>query len=85
MYTYALDGRTLYGNHVYCEATAVKLSVLPVCSIFGYDGSAAEDVLYVNWLNMVRAGLVGLEYFTPGSNKWRQVMAVMVMLSEGSE
>ena len=52
---------------------AAKLAALPVCSIFGYDGHAAEEILYVNWLNMVRAGLMGLEYFTPENRKWRQV------------
>ena len=42
------------------------------CSIFGHEGSAAGDIIYVNWLNMVRAGLVGLEYYTPQTKKWRQ-------------
>ena len=42
-------------------------------SIFGYQDDAADDIIYINWLNMVRAGLVGLEFYTPENNKWRQV------------
>jgi dipeptidyl-peptidase-3 len=49
-----------------------SLCFLSPGSIFGFSGEDADDVLYVNWLSMVRAGLVGLEYFTPESNKWRQ-------------
>lgn len=45
----------------------------PPNSIFGYEGSAADDIVYINWLNMVRAGLVALEYYTPESKKWGQV------------
>lgn len=43
------------------------------CSIFGHEGEAAEEVVYVNWLTMVRAGLLGLEFYTPESKSWRQV------------
>ena len=43
------------------------------CSIFGYHDDDADDIIYINWLNMVRAGLLGLEYYTPEANKWRQV------------
>lgn len=47
-----------------------------VCSsIFGHDGQDAEDVVYVNWLSMVRAGLLGLEFYTPESKSWRQVLS----------
>lgn len=42
-------------------------------SIFGHEGEAAEEVVYVNWLTMVRAGLLGLEFYTPESKSWRQV------------
>ncbi|KAL0162559.1 hypothetical protein M9458_041955, partial [Cirrhinus mrigala] len=40
--------------------------------IFGHEGEDAEEVVYVNWLNMVRAGLLGLEFYTPESKSWRQ-------------
>ena len=43
------------------------------CSIFGYEGSAAEDIVYVKWLNMVRAGLLqALQFYSPETKKWRQ-------------
>jgi dipeptidyl-peptidase-3 len=53
-------------------------------SVFGYEGqevkklmviignAQAEDIFYVNWLIMVRAGLRALEFFTPSGNKWGQ-------------
>lgn len=41
--------------------------------IFGFEGDNAEDVIYVNWLNMVRAGLLALEFYTPEASNWRQV------------
>lgn len=48
-----------------------------VLEVFGVehkdDGSGAiSDVTYVNWLLMVRAGLTGLEFFTPSTKQWRQ-------------
>ena len=45
-------------------------------SIFGHEDSAADDIIFVNWLNMVRAGLVGLEYYSPQTKKWGQVCAL---------
>lgn len=41
--------------------------------IFGHDGEGAENIKYVNWLLMVRGGLLGLEFFTPETNSWKQV------------
>mmetsp|Transcript_25207 Transcript_25207/g.30994 ORF Transcript_25207/g.30994 Transcript_25207/m.30994 type:complete len:791 (-) Transcript_25207:719-3091(-) len=31
-----------------------------------------HDVSYINWLLMVRAGLVGLEFYSPETGEWRQ-------------
>lgn len=53
------------------------LSVCVRCSIFGNEGQDAEDVIYVNWLSMVRAGLLGLEFYTPESKSWRQVECLL--------
>uniref|UniRef100_A0A673UBQ9 Dipeptidyl peptidase 3 n=1 Tax=Suricata suricatta TaxID=37032 RepID=A0A673UBQ9_SURSU len=44
----------------------------PSPRIFGFEGADAEDVIYVNWLNMVRAGLLALEFYTPETSSWRQ-------------
>jgi len=39
--------------------------------IFGY-GEDGDDIIYVNWLNMVRAGLCALEFYSPETRAWRQ-------------
>ena len=31
-----------------------------------------HDITYINWLIMVRAGLLALEFYTPETRKWRQ-------------
>lgn len=58
----------------------VKLTVIPCvvhivvcCRIFDHEDTDADNIVYINWLNMVRAGLLGLEFFTPENKKWRQV------------
>lgn len=45
-------------------------------SIFGYEGKDADDIIFINWLHMVRAGLIGLEFYTPETQKWRQVSSI---------
>lgn len=47
------------------------------CSIFGHEAQDADDVVYINWLSMVRAGLLGLEFYTPESKSWRQVILLL--------
>nr|XP_054759665.1 dipeptidyl peptidase 3-like [Lytechinus pictus] len=55
------------------ECVGIYLSLSrEALKIFGHEGSAAEDILYVNWLNMVRAGILGLEFYTPETKTWRQ-------------
>ncbi|XP_066502754.1 dipeptidyl peptidase 3 [Hoplias malabaricus] len=66
---------TIASSYEECRAECVGLYLClnkQVLSIFGHEGEEAEDVVYVNWLNMVRAGLVGLEFYTPESKSWRQ-------------
>ena len=41
--------------------------------IFGHIGEEADDIIYINWLNMVRAGLLALEFYSPDTSSWRQV------------
>ncbi|XP_061754696.1 dipeptidyl peptidase 3 isoform X1 [Nerophis ophidion] len=58
-----------------CRAECVGLYLClnkEVLSIFGHKGQDAEDVVYVNWLSMVRGGLLGLEFYTPENKNWRQ-------------
>uniref|UniRef100_A0A672LDL7 Dipeptidyl peptidase 3 n=1 Tax=Sinocyclocheilus grahami TaxID=75366 RepID=A0A672LDL7_SINGR len=66
---------TIASSYEECRAECVGLYLClnkEVLSIFGNEGEDAEEVVYVNWLNMVRAGLLGLEFYTPESKSWRQ-------------
>uniref|UniRef100_A0A8C5MRF0 Dipeptidyl peptidase 3 n=1 Tax=Leptobrachium leishanense TaxID=445787 RepID=A0A8C5MRF0_9ANUR len=66
---------TIASSYEECRAECVGLYLCvneEILRIFGHKDQEAQDVLYVNWLNMVRAGLLGLEYFTPETGKWRQ-------------
>jgi dipeptidyl-peptidase-3 len=55
------------------ESVGIYLSTDPeILKIFGHSGQEAEDVLYVNWLLMARAGLLALEFYDPKTNKWGQ-------------
>ncbi|XP_027032578.2 dipeptidyl peptidase 3 [Tachysurus fulvidraco] len=66
---------TIASSYEECRAECVGLYLClnkQVLSIFGHEGEAAEEVVYVNWLTMVRAGLLGLEFYTPESKSWRQ-------------
>uniref|UniRef100_A0A5F8HH33 Dipeptidyl peptidase 3 n=1 Tax=Monodelphis domestica TaxID=13616 RepID=A0A5F8HH33_MONDO len=66
---------TIASSYEECRAESVGLYLClhpQVLEIFGLGGPEAEDVVYVNWLNMVRAGLLGLEFYTPETASWRQ-------------
>ncbi|KAM9451195.1 dipeptidyl peptidase 3 isoform 1-T3 [Clarias gariepinus] len=66
---------TIASSYEECRAECVGLYLClnkQVLSIFGHEGEAADEVVYVNWLTMVRAGLLGLEFYTPESKSWRQ-------------
>ncbi|XP_075693480.1 dipeptidyl peptidase 3 isoform X2 [Rhinoderma darwinii] len=66
---------TIASSYEECRAECVGLYLCvskEVLRIFGHEAQEAQDVLYVNWLNMVRAGLLGLQYYTPETGKWRQ-------------
>uniref|UniRef100_A0A7N9ARS3 Dipeptidyl peptidase 3 n=1 Tax=Mastacembelus armatus TaxID=205130 RepID=A0A7N9ARS3_9TELE len=66
---------TIASSYEECRAECVGLYLClnkQVLSIFGHEDKDAEDVVYINWLSMVRAGLLGLEFYTPESKSWRQ-------------
>lgn len=66
---------TIASSYEECRAECVGLYLClnkEVLSIFGTEGEEAEDVVFINWLSMVRAGLLGLEFYTPESKSWRQ-------------
>uniref|UniRef100_K7F547 Dipeptidyl peptidase 3 n=1 Tax=Pelodiscus sinensis TaxID=13735 RepID=K7F547_PELSI len=66
---------TIASSYEECRAECVGLYLClnkDVLRIFELKGEDAEDVIYINWLNMVRAGLLGLEFYTPENGTWRQ-------------
>ncbi|CAM2116817.1 unnamed protein product [Caretta caretta] len=66
---------TIASSYEECRAECVGLYLClnkDVLRIFELEGEDAEDVIYINWLNMVRAGLLGLEFYTPETGTWRQ-------------
>ncbi|KAI8819088.1 peptidase family M49-domain-containing protein [Fimicolochytrium jonesii] len=55
------------------EAVAMYLGVdKEIQSIFGNTDQQFEDILYVMYLHMARAGLMALEFYDPKSKKWGQ-------------
>lgn len=66
---------TIASTYEECRAECVGLYLClsrEILKIFGHEGADADDVIYVNWLTMVRAGVLGLEFYTPETQKWRQ-------------
>ncbi|CAD5120906.1 DgyrCDS9459 [Dimorphilus gyrociliatus] len=55
------------------ECVGMFLCFIPeILEIFGFKGEEAGNIIYVNWLNELHAGLRGLEFYTPANRKWRQ-------------
>ncbi|GFR99734.1 dipeptidyl peptidase 3 [Elysia marginata] len=55
------------------ECVGIYLCLLSdVLKIFGHTDDTADDIIYINWLNMVRAGLLALEFYSQESGKWKQ-------------
>ena len=53
----------------------LEADILKVFGVHDTEKSSPEqisDVTYVNWLLMARAGLTGLEFYTPSTKEWRQ-------------
>jgi len=50
----------------------LESSILEVFGVQHDDENSISDVTYINWLLMVRAGLTGLEFYTPSTKEWRQ-------------
>ncbi|KAG8437876.1 hypothetical protein GDO86_008539 [Hymenochirus boettgeri] len=79
--TYDSKFTTMASSYEECRAECVGLYLCvneEVMRIFGHEGQEANDAMYVNWLNMVRAGLLGLEFYTPETGRWRQVYVRLV-------
>jgi len=73
------------------ECVGIFLSTYrDVLSIFGFHDQTAKTITYINWLNMVRAGLVSLEFYTPSLKKWGQAhmqarFAILQVLLEAGD
>ncbi|ESO85412.1 hypothetical protein LOTGIDRAFT_177525 [Lottia gigantea] len=66
---------TVAASYEECRAECVGLYLClstDVLKIFSHVGDDADDIIYINWLNMVRAGLIGLEFYSPETGKWKQ-------------
>lgn len=80
--TYYKKGQTwgsvfgaLAGSYEECRAECVAMYLstdFGLLSIFGHEGQEAQDVLYVAYLQMARAGLLALEFWDPKTGKWGQ-------------
>ncbi|MCB9831433.1 MAG: hypothetical protein H6807_03090 [Planctomycetes bacterium] len=66
---------TIASSYEECRAEAVGLYLgldHDVLRIFGHEGEEADDVIYVNWLAMARAGLSSLTFYDPDRGVWGQ-------------
>lgn len=64
--------KSIASSYEECRAECIALSLSPhadILKIFNYEGQEAEDVLYIMYLNMARAGLTALEFYDPAAKK----------------
>jgi dipeptidyl-peptidase-3 len=74
------------------ESVGIYLCLEPkVLEIFGFTTEKEQsDCIYCNWLNMVHAGLVGLEFYSPDAQRWGQAhmharFAILITLLNAGE
>ncbi|KAI7882816.1 dipeptidyl peptidase III [Mucor mucedo] len=86
--------KSIASSYEECRAECIALSLSPhedILKIFNYEGQEAEDILYIMYLNMARAGLTALEFYNPTAKKWGQahmqaryaIMNIMLKAGEG--
>lgn len=70
--------KTISSSYEECRAECVAMYLAcdkDMLAIFGHTDDteeSADDVLYVSYLMMARAGLLALEHYDPGAKKWGQ-------------
>ena len=73
--TWGSQFTTIASSYEECRAEAVGLHLCTnedVLRVFGHEGQEGEDVAYVNWLAMARAGLSALTFYDPAKKRWGQ-------------
>lgn len=64
--------KSIASSYEECRAESIALTLSPhqdILKIFNYEGQEAEDILYIMYLNMARAGLAALEFYNPSAKK----------------
>lgn len=64
--------KSIAASYEECRAECIALSLSPhadILKIFNYEGQEAEDILYIMYLNMARAGITALEFYNPSAKK----------------
>lgn len=64
--------KAIASSYEECRAECIALVLSKeqsILDIFGFKGQDAEDVLFVMYLNMARAGLTALEFYNPEAKK----------------
>ncbi|KAK9766092.1 hypothetical protein K7432_005077 [Basidiobolus ranarum] len=72
--------KNIASSYEECRAESVALYLSTdkdALKVFGHTDISheiglADDIMYVGWLSMVRAGLLGLEFYNPTVKKWGQ-------------
>ncbi|KAI9033802.1 peptidase family M49 [Phycomyces nitens] len=67
--------KSIASSYEECRAECIAMVLGPhkdILKIFNLEGEKAEDVLYIMYLNMARAGLTALEFYDPTAKKWGQ-------------
>ncbi|KAK9761668.1 hypothetical protein K7432_013265 [Basidiobolus ranarum] len=90
--------KNISSSYEECRAESVALFLSTdkeALKVFGHTDSShdiglADDIMYIGWLSMVRAGLLGLEFYDPTAKKWGQAhmmarYAIMRVLLEAGQ
>lgn len=74
--TYDSVFSTFGSSYEECRAECVGIYLSTdrdLLQVFGHKSKQEQDdIMYINWLNMVRAGVCALEFYSPEQTKWRQ-------------